>query len=90
MAWWRHKQGNQNMSYPDSINLANYDAAQGTDDAPNDDGELVWIKAALELLNEAADNLRGVEHSDAILTDTCVDVGREIEVLIAAIARRMP
>ena len=55
-----------------------------------DAAELIWIKGALELLNEAADKLRGVEHSDALLTDTCVDVGREIEILVAAIARRMP
>ena len=78
------------MSYPDSINLANYDAVQGTDNAPDDDNEIEWVKAALELLNEAADKLCGVEHSDAMLTDTCVDVGREINVLISAIARRMP
>ena len=78
------------MSYPDSINLADLDAAQGTDDAPNDAGEIEWIKGALELLNAAADKLRGVEHSDALLTDTCADAGREIEILVAAIARRMP
>ena len=67
---------NPTASYPDNFMI---DAA-----------ELIWIKGALELLNEAADKLRGVEHSDALLTDTCVDVGREIEILVAAIARRMP
>jgi hypothetical protein len=84
------KQGNPKMSYPDSINLADLDAAQGTDDAPNDAGELAWIKSALELLNEAADKLRGADHSDRLLNDTCADAGREIEILVAAIARRMP
>ena len=39
------------MSYPDSINLADLDASQGTDDDPNDAGEIEWIKGALELLN---------------------------------------
>ena len=77
-------------SYPDNFSTDAYDRAQGLDDAPNDAGELIWIKGALELLTEAADKLRGVEHSDALLTDTCVDVGREIEILVAAIARRMP
>lgn len=77
-------------SYPDTYTARAHNASQGTDDAPNDASELEWIKGALELLNEAADKLRGVEHSDAILADTCADAGREIEVLIAAIARRMP
>lgn len=78
------------MNYPDTYTARAHDASQGTDDAPNDASELEWIKSALELLNEAADKLRGVEHSDNILTDTCADAGREIEILIAAIARRMP
>lgn len=81
---------NPTASYPDDFSTSAYDCAHGTDDAPNDAGEIEWIKCALELLNEAADKLRGVEHSDALLTDTCVDVGREIEILVAAIARRMP
>lgn len=81
---------NPTASYPDDFSASAYDGAHGTDDAPNDAGEIEWIKNALELLNEAADKLRGAEHSDALLTDTCVDVGREIEILVAAIARRMP
>lgn len=77
-------------SYPETYTARAHNVAQGVDDAPNDASELEWIKGALELLNEAADKLRGVEHSDNILTDTCADAGREIEILIAAIARRMP
>ena len=77
-------------SYPDTYTARAHNASQGTDDAPNDAAELEWIKGALELLNDAADKLRGVEHSDAILTDTCAEAGREIEIIIAAIARRMP
>lgn len=75
---------------PCHISTADFDAAQGLDDAPNDAGEIEWIRGALELLNEAADKLRGVEHSDALLTDTCADAGREIEKIIGSVARRMP
>lgn len=78
------------MSYPNTYTARAHNAAQGTDDAPNDASELEWIKGALELLNEAAAKLRGVEHSDNILTGTCAEAGRDIEILIAAIARRMP
>lgn len=78
------------MNYPDTYTARLHDAAQGRDDAPGDAAEMEWIKGALAMLNEAADKLRGVDHSDAILTDTCTDAGREIEILIAAIARRMP
>lgn len=78
------------MPYPEALTMARYDAAQGRDDTPNDASELEWIKGALEMMNEAADRLRGVEASDAILTDTCQQAGADIEVLIAAIARRMP
>lgn len=74
---------------PCHIATAVFDRAQGLDDAPNDAAETEWIKVALELLNEAADKLRGVEHSDALLTDTCIDAGREVEKIIAAVARRM-
>jgi len=81
---------NRTASYTDNFSVSAYDRAQGVDHAPNDGGEIEWIKGALELLNEAADKLRGVEHSDALLTDTCADAGREIEILVAAIARRMP
>lgn len=76
--------------YPDDFSTRAYDRAHDFDNAPNDAGEIVWIKSALELLNEAADKLRGVEHSDALLRNTCADAGREIEILVAAIARRMP
>jgi hypothetical protein len=75
---------------PCHVSTRAFDAAQGVDDAPNDASEIEWIKSALELLNEAADKLRGVEHSDTLLTDTCADAGREIEKIIAAVARRMP
>jgi len=91
LAVWRHQTREpKKMSYPDSINLADLDASQGTDDDPNDAGEIEWIKGALELLNEAADKLHGTDHSDALLNDTCADAEREIKILVAAIARRMP
>lgn len=77
-------------NYPDDMNWRAYDAAQGAGNTMGDASEIAWIKGGLELLNEAADKLREVDHSDALLTDTCADAGREIEVLIAAISRRMP
>ena len=78
------------MPYPDNYSTLIHDAQQGLDDAPSDAAEMEWIKSALEMLNDAADRLRGVEASDALLTDTYHDAGREIEILVAAIARRMP
>jgi hypothetical protein len=48
---------NRTASYPDDFSVSAYDRAQGFDYAPNDVGEIQWIKGALELLNEAADKL---------------------------------